>query len=143
MESFRLRQQLQRDLKGDAKQPFVSSEQAAPIGAHAFATGVSPLHHFACGQDGFYAKNMIGRHPVLQAVCAARVEGHIASDGANRLAGRVGRIMKSMRSSGLRNLRVNHTGFDYSQALFRIDAQYPVEAIQSNDHAPCYRQRTP
>ena len=98
VKTFRPRQQLQRDFQRDAEQPFVAGEQSAPIRPHVLAARPAPLDHFAGRQHGLDPEHVVGGHAVFQAMRAAGIEGHVAADGADGLAGRIGRVMQSVRA---------------------------------------------
>ena len=105
VKTFGARQQLQRDLQRDAEQALVAGEQPAPVRPDVFAARAAPLDHFARGEHGLDAEHVVGGHAVFQAMRAAGVEGDVAADGADRLAGRIGRVVQPVRRGGLRHLQ--------------------------------------
>ena len=59
------------------------------------------FHNLAVGQDDFQAGRMVGGHAVLRAVGTTRVESHVATNGADRPAGRIGGIVQPLRRNRL------------------------------------------
>ena len=115
--ALRLGQQAQRDLQRDAKEPFRADEEAGQVGPHRLQAFPAQLDHLAVGQHRLDAQDVVGRHAVLQAVRAARVEGDIAADRADELAGRVGRVVEAVGRSRLGDVEVDHAGLDDGDAL--------------------------
>ena len=72
---------------------------------------------------------------------AAAVKGDIAANGANRLAGWVGRIIQPILPHRLADVQVDHARLDNGNALLRVDSLDAIHAIQSDDQPIGYRQR--
>ena len=75
------------------------------------------------------------REPVLEAVHAARVFGHIAADGAGDLAAGVGRIVQTVGGSGFADGEVAHAALHQGRAAVGIDVEDFVELGQRQRHA--------
>ena len=73
-----------------------ADEQADQVRANPdpFQAFSAKLDHLAVRQHDLQAQDVIAGHPVLEAVGAARVEGHIPANGTDQLTGRVRRIIK-------------------------------------------------
>ena len=80
-------------LRDDAKHPFAADDRPAQIvTVHLLAavgSGSQP-NHFAIGQHHLEAEHVVGRDAVFERVRPAGVGGHVAADGASRLARRIG-----------------------------------------------------
>ena len=83
---------------------------------------------------------MVAGHAVLKAVRTAGVEGDVAADGADGLAGRVGRVIEPVRRGCNRHIQVAHARLYNGDALLCVDAQNAVEAPECNHNAVCHRQ---
>jgi len=74
-------------------------------------------------------------------VGAARVEGDVPADGADRLATGVGGEVEAVGSGDAGDLQVDHAGLHDGQPFLRVEAQDAVQAVQG-DHQPAFhRQR--
>ena len=135
VETLRARQELDGDFEGDAEKPLVAVEESAPVGADVFTARAAPLHDLAGGEHGFDPEDVVRGHAVFQAVRAAGVEGDVAADGANGLAGGVGRKVQAVRCRGEGHVEVDHAGLDDGDALRRVEAEDAVEAIERDDDA--------
>src|SRR5205807_1704738 len=83
-----------------AASPSSSTISTAPIVAVHLLAAVRPgaePDDLAVRQHYFEAENMVGRDAVFQRVWSAGVGGHVAADGAGRLAGRVRREEQAPR----------------------------------------------
>ena len=117
--AFRLGQQPQRDLQRDAKEPLRPDKEAGQIRPDALQAVAAELDHFAVGQHGLDAQHVVGGHAVFQTVRAAGVEGDVAADGADQLAGRVGRIVETVRGHGAGDIQIDHARFNHGNRARR------------------------
>ena len=73
---------------------------------------------------------------------AARVEGHVAADGADQLAGRIGRVVEAKWGRRLGDVQIDDAGFNNGDARHGIEVQDAIEPVECNDDAFLHRQRT-
>jgi hypothetical protein len=73
-------------------------------------------------------------------VSATRVESNIASDGADLLTTGIWSIVQSCLLNGCGQFRIDHAGLNYRPAIFQIDFQNAIQAIQRNYHSVSMRQ---
>ena len=86
-------------------------------------------------------EHVVARHPVLEAVRAARVEGQVAADGADGLARRVGRVGQPVGRGRPADVEVDDAGLDHRRARVRVDAQDAIEPVERDDDAALDRER--
>jgi hypothetical protein len=129
------------DLQRHAEQAFRADEHADEIRPDVFEAVAAQLNHFAVGQHGFDAQHVIARHAILQAVHAARIEGDVAADGADRLAGRIGGIIQAVFGYGFAHVEIDHARLDDGDALLGIDVENVIQAIERDQQAIFDRQR--
>jgi len=96
---------------------------------------------FAFHREAADLQHVVHRQAVFQAVHAAGVLGHVATDGAGDLAGRVGRVVQAMGGRRLADGQVAHPALHARRARQRVDGQDAVEARQRQRHPPLVRQR--
>ena len=142
MVALRTRQQPQRDLQGDAKEPLRAHEKSGEIRPHSLKARRAELHELPIGKDGANPQHMVGCHAVLQAMHAAGVEGDIAADGADELARWIRSVIEAVALRGLGYLQIDRPGLDHGDSLAGIQPENPVETIESNDDPVLNRQRT-
>ena len=80
------------------------------------------------------AEDVVGRHPVLEAVRPSRVLGHVAAECARSLRRRVGRIVIAARGDRLREPDVDHAGLDDGAVVGVVDLEDAVHARQLDGH---------
>ena len=124
------RQQAQGDLKRDPEPAFGTHEQARQIRSDAFKAVPAQLLHGAVRQHNLHAQDMVARHAVLETVRAAGVEGHVAPDGADRLAGRIRRVVEAVGRHGLGNIEVDDPRLHAANAVGRPNVQDAVQPVQ-------------
>ena len=137
---LRLGQQPQRDLQRHAKQSLRAHKQTHEVRAGTLLAFAAQLHQCAIRQHHAHCQHMVAGHAVLEAVCPAGVESDVAADGADGLAGRVGRIVEPVRGGCKRHIQIAHAWLHNSNALPGIDAQNAVEAAERNHYAVRHRQ---
>ena len=85
--------------------------------------------------------DVVERHPVLEAVRSARVLGHVAADRARALAGRIGRVVQSVRGDGADERGVHDAGFDDGEPVLRVDRDDARERLRPMQHGAVRRAR--
>ena len=129
------RDEAHRDLDRDAEQPLGAYEQARQVGPHVFHAVAAEAHHLAVGQHHLESQHVIGRHAVAEAVRAARVEGHVAADGAYRLTRWIGRVVEAVRLTGDRDVEIDDPRLHHGDAVHRVDPQDAVHPVEGDDDA--------
>jgi hypothetical protein len=99
------------------------------------------LDHLALDRHAAHAQHVVHGEPVLQAMHAAGVLGHIAADGAGDLARRIGRVVQAEGRGGLADREVAHARLHDRRARVRIELDDAVELRQRQQHAGLVRQR--
>ena len=135
------RDEAQRDFQRDAEQALRAAEHPGPVRAHGLDAVAPEAHDLAVGQHGLDPEHVVARHPVLEAVRAARVEGEVAADRADGLARRVGRVGQPVARGGPADVEVDDAGLDDGGARVRVDAQDAVEPVERDDDPARHRQR--
>ena len=133
MEGLGFREKTKSDFQTDAKEAFGSAEESGVIRAEVFATASAEFDDFAGGENDLHAEDVVGGHAVFQTMCAAGIEGDVASDGADRLAGRIGREVKSVRRGGFGDVEIDHSRLDDSDAVIGIELDDFCEAVEGDD----------
>ena len=77
---------------------------------------------------------MIGGDAILETVRPAGVLGHVAADGARRLAGRIGHVLQSERRGGLGEARIDHARLQDGAAPHRVQLEDAIQAGQGDQH---------
>ena len=71
---------------------------------------------------------------------AARVLGHVAAQGAGRLARGVGGVVQAVRRRGDREARVHHAGLDQGEPVLGIYAENTVQPGEDQQHGGAVRE---
>ncbi len=83
----------EQHLGDDAQRPFGTGEEARQVVARDVLDGLAAgLQDRAVGEDHFEAHDVVGRHAVLDGPHAAGILRHVAADGGEFPACRVGRV---------------------------------------------------
>ena len=112
--------------------PTITDSRSSPGASSASEPNSTDL---ALDREAAHAQHVVQRQPVLQAVHAAGVLGHVAADGAGDLAGRVGRVVQAVRRGGLADRQVAHAALHDRGAADRVDLEDLVELGQRQRHA--------
>jgi hypothetical protein len=131
---FGIGRQPDGDVEGDAEASLAADERAEQIVAAGLAVGVAQRDDLAIGEHHRDRGHVVERHPVLEAVGAARVLRHVAADRARALAGRIGRVVQSERRHGARQRDVHDPRLDHRQPVLRIDRQDARQPVEPEDH---------
>ena len=131
----RPRQQPQRDLERDPEAALGADEAADQVGSDRIQAAAAERHQRAVGEHRLEPEDVVQRHAVAEAVGAARVEGDVAADRADRLARRIGRVVQAERDGGGRDVEVDDAGLDDGDAIDRIDLQDARQPVQRDDDA--------
>src|SRR4030095_13713657 len=83
---------------------------------------------------------MVHGEAVLQAVRAAGILGHVATDRADLLARRVRSVIEAMRSDLARDLEIGDARLDGHAAIRNIEGEDAIQARKTNDSAAGNRQ---
>ena len=134
-EAGRPRQQPQRDLERDPEAAFGADEAADEVGPDRIEAAAAERHQRPVGEHRLEPEDVVQRHAVAEAVGAARVEGDVAADRADRLARRIGRVVHAERDGGGRDVEVDDAGLDDGDAIDRIDLQDARQPVQRDDDA--------
>ncbi|NCW45161.1 MAG: DUF3108 domain-containing protein, partial [Gemmatimonadaceae bacterium] len=86
VDRVRERHQPHSDFGGDPEAPFAAHECAEEVVAILFGVGPAESRHRAIGEYHLALEDMIEGDAILEAVGAAGILGHVATDGARRLA---------------------------------------------------------
>ena len=86
-------------------------------------------------------EQVVGGHPVLQAMGAAGVHRDVAGDGAGELAGRVGRVEEVVRLHRPGHAQVGAPGLHADEAVVEVDLQHLRQPGHPEHHAVRGRQR--
>ena len=97
-------------------EPMKSAEQVGPGRVEPLAAEVDEL---AVGQHDLERRHVGHREPVLEAVGAARVLGHVAADRADLLARRIGSVVEAGRVDRLLTARFVTPGSTVTRPLSR------------------------
>src|SRR6516225_11682535 len=124
-----------RDFRDQHHRAFRPGEEAGEVVAGQIELSAAGFHHRTVGEDQFEAKHMIGGDAVGQRVRAAGVLGHVASDGAGALAGRIGRIEIAGVLNGQGQVQVDHTRLDHGSLIAEIDLEDAVHARERHGDA--------
>ena len=103
--------------------------------------GAAQLREAPVGEQHLQRHDVVGGHPVLEAVRAARVLGYVPPQRAGGLTGRVGRVLEAMRKRRVAQARVHHPRLDHRAAAGRIDPEDAVQSGEGDEHALAVRQR--
>ena len=71
----------------------------------------------------------------------ARIKRHVPANGANLLTARVGGEVQPVRSGGLTDGQIDHTGFDDREARLRIEPEDSIHLVHGNDQSVLDRDR--
>ena len=133
--------QLHDHLRDDPQGAFGSDEKVQhPVAGGALADPSTELQHAAVGQHHGHADDVVGGQPVFEAMGPAGVAGDVATDGGDRLAGRVGRIHQARLGGGRVEVGVDHAGARHRHQVGRVDLQCG-EAFQAQHDAAGERHR--
>ena len=81
------------------------------------------------------AEDVIGGHPVAEAVRAAGVERDVAADRADRLARRIRRVIETVLRRGGRHIEIDHARLDDGDPRLGIDPEDAIQPVQRDDDA--------
>ena len=115
------------------KSPSDPTIGAGEIGADVFEAAAAERDHLAGRQHGAQAEHVIERHPVLEAVRAAGIEGDVAADRADRLARRIGRVVQAVLLGRERHVEIEHAGLHHGDPIDRIDLEDAIQPVQRDD----------
>ena len=130
-----------RDLGDDAQQPFGAGHQAQEVVAPGVQMLAAEADDLAAHQHHLDAQDVVGSQPVFEAVDPARVLGDVAADGADDLAGGVGRVIEAALTNRLGDGQIGHAGLGDDRPVVVVDLQDPVELAEPQDDAVGERQR--
>ncbi len=132
---LRARDQPQRDLQRDPEQPFGSDEQAGQIRSRLFKAVAAQRDERPVGQDRADAEHVVRGHAMTETVRAARVEGHVAANRADLLAGRIGRVVEAMRRAKRGDREIDDAGLDHGHARARVEPHDPIQPVERDDNS--------
>ena len=110
--------------------PSEPDERGEQVVARRVRRGAAELDDAPVREDHLRGEHVVRREPVLEAVRAARVLGHVPADRADALRGRVGRVVQARRRDGARDVEVDDARLDADPAVREIhleDAAHPRE----------------
>ena len=129
-------------LGDDAKLAFGATDQPKDVIARRFEMRPADLDDFALGSHHLDAHQVVCRHAVLQAVCAARVHRNVPGDRTGKLRGRVGRIEEPLPLHRASNGKIGHAGLHMHDAVGVIGFDHLVHSGDTKDHAVGCGQRS-
>ena len=130
----------QRDLGRDPERPLGTdegTEQVGPVGVEGLAAELDDL---AVRKHDGEAGDVVDGESVLEAVGAARVLGHVATDRADLLARGVGRIEVAVGRDGLRDVEVRDARLDDDALRGEVDLEDPVHPRERDHDSVRHRQ---
>ena len=121
---------------GDHGQGSLGANQQAGkvIADHALGRHASGAYRFATAGDRAQGKGVFARRTVFHCTRASRVVGKVAADGADRRARRIGWPEKTLFCSSILQLCICDPGFDRCHAVFTVDGENPVHALEGEHH---------
>jgi hypothetical protein len=125
----------------DREHAFAADQHAHQVEPGGVERLRAELDRLAFDRVAAHAQHVVDRQPVLQAVHAAGVLGHVAADRAGDLARRVGRVVQPVRRGGLADRDVAHAALHTRRARERIDRDDAVELREAQSRAEPVRQR--
>ena len=138
---LRLGYQLDDDLDHHPEQTLRTDQRGQQVVARIVQSAAADFQQFAVDRDQAQAEHVVYRQPVLQAVHAAGVFRHVATDRASDLGRGVGRVVQAPRGHRLADRQVAHAGLDPRELVGVIDFQDAVELGQAEQNAALVRQR--
>jgi hypothetical protein len=130
----------QPHLGGDPERALRADERAEQVVARGIELRTAQRDQLAVGQDDLQPAHVVRREPVLEAVRAAGVLGHVAADGAHDLRAGIGRVEEVGRHRG-RDRRVRHAGLDAYALVGEVDLEHALQAGRDDQDAVGDRQR--
>ena len=119
----------------DAQRAFAAYEQMPQVVAGVvFAQAAQTLPYMALRGHHFQAQAQIARIAVAQYLCATRVAGQVATQGATAFRRQTQCKQKTGFVSGLLYVLKNATCFCGEGGVGRIDMAHLVHALQIDDH---------
>ena len=131
---LRLGHELDRHLGDHGQHAFAAHQHRHQVQARHVQRLGAELDGLALDGEAAHAQHVVQRQPVLQAVHAAGVLGHVAADRAGDLAGGVGREVQSVFGDRLRNPQVRYSRLCLELSIGNVDLQYCGHSFQRNDH---------
>jgi hypothetical protein len=119
---------LRHDLGADAEGAFAAHEHAGEVVAQRIGGSSAQLHHLAVGLDHGHAQDVVGGDPVLEAVGAAGILGHVAAQGRGLLAGGIGQELIAHGRQGVAQLQVEQARLHPGPQAGAVHFQDPVHA---------------
>jgi hypothetical protein len=116
----------QPHLGGDPERALRADERAEQVVARGIELRTAQRDQLAVGQDDLQPAHVVRREPVLEAVRAAGVLGHVAADGAHDLRAGIGRVEEVGRHRG-RDRRVRHAGLDAYALVGEVDLEHALQ----------------
>ena len=132
---LRLGDQAHGDFGGHGQHALAADQDGQQVEARRVQRRGAELHRLALHGEATHLEHVVHRQPVLEAVHAARVLGHVAADGAGDLAAGIGRVVQAEGRGGLADGQVAHAALHHGRAAGRIDLQDLVELGQRQRHA--------
>ena len=130
------------DFGDHAELPLGTDDQAKQV-VTGQVEGLAPdLDHLAFHGHKGHAENVVGGHPVLQAMRPARVHGDIAADGAGDLARWVRRVEQAQIVHGSGDVAVGHPSLHPGGLVLGVDLEDFVHLRKPENHCILLRQRT-
>jgi hypothetical protein len=128
-------QQPDDDLGDDAERPLGADGEACEVVAGRIRRPAAQPDDTAFRRDDFEAEDVVGGGAVAEAVGAAGVLRHVATDGAGLLAGRVGRVVEAVPGDGGADVQVDDSRLHHGDPVLRVDLQDAVHTGGDDDDA--------
>ena len=107
------------------------SEEVVPIG---LSLGIAKGDDLSTGEEHGEREDMIERHTVFEAVWAAGILGHVATNRTCALARRVGSVVQTICGRRRSQRRIDHAGLDDRACIVTVDRDNPLEPVQPEQH---------
>ncbi len=118
--------------------PQITPKQVKPARIQMRA---ADLDHGAVHRHHRHAQQVVGRHPVFQAMRPARIHRDIARDGAGKLRGRIGGVEEPLFFDSTGHRQVGAPRLHPDEPVVIIGFQHRVHPRHAQDHRIRRRQR--
>ncbi|MNI40337.1 hypothetical protein D3C73_945560 [compost metagenome] len=139
LRASRLGNQLHGHFGDHAQHAFGADEDRQQIQAWRIGRFGTQFNDVAIDRDSPHAQHVVHGQAVLQAVHAAGIFSHIATDGTGDLAGRVRRVIQTVGRRRFGNGQVAHAGLHHRRGARQIDMFDAIEFRQAEQHALAVR----
>ena len=122
--------ELDGHLGGDCQHAFAAHDHGQQVKAWRVKRIAAKLNGLAFNREALHLEHVVHGEAVFQTMHATRVLGHVATDGASYLAGRVGRVVQPELRHRFADGEVTHAALHHRGACRHIDIENLVELGQ-------------